>query len=162
MSLYIKFLRQGLRTQDKLCSQYMWAVTIYSCIPWLYSTRTVLMIDVKLACHISKFFFVNIHFLKMQFYQKKTIAFFKTHLFFFLAVVVKRCQITFQNFSVLSNLIWNAVLPCFFLSSSHMDKVMTYLAGRKTGLNAPPHNLPSTCPEIEIGGGGDTAQQFGN
>lgn len=74
----------------------MRAVTVYSCIPWLYSTRTVLMIDVKLACHIPKFFFVNIHFLKMQFY-KKTIAFFKTDLFFFLPVVVKRCQITLQN-----------------------------------------------------------------
>lgn len=122
------------------------------------------MIDVKLACHIPKFFFVNIHFLKMQFH-KKTIAFFKTDLFFFLAVVVKRCQITFQNFSVLSNLIWNTVLLCFFLSSSHLEKVMTYLIGwakRSTICLYQLHNLPSSCPEIETGWGGDTAQEFDN
>lgn len=124
--------------------------------------HTVLMIDVKLACHIPKLFFVNIHFPKMQFY-KKTIAFFKTNLFFFLAVVVKRCQVTFQNFSVLSNLIWNAVLLC--LSSSHLEKVMTYLIGwakPSTTCFYQLHNLPSTCPEIETGWGRDTAQEFDN
>lgn len=41
------------------------------------------MIDVRLACHIPKFFLVNIHFLKMQFYRK-TIAFFKNQPFLFL------------------------------------------------------------------------------